>query len=136
MEDSRTYQSHIVNKLKSLFYTYTAMTPVPAHQSEEYATPVMPMSLAFTSSPGLVPKYLDDCEADRCSSATTPILVRESHEQITQHAARNMIASNLTLFISSPGMVGRFLDACEADRECDLLKWLIAIRILEYVAFI
>ena len=119
MEDGRTYQSHTVNRFKSSFYTFTAMTPVPAHQYEESATPVMSMSLAFTSSPGLVSKYLDDCEADRRSSATTPLLVRELHEQITQDTTRSMVASSSTSFISSPGMVGRFLDACEADRECD-----------------
>ena len=80
-EDGFPYQSHTRNKFMSSFYTFTAMTPITSYWSNEATTPAIDKSIAFTSSPGLVSKYLDDCEADRCTS-TTPILGREYIEQL------------------------------------------------------
>ena len=115
--DDIPYISHNDETFKSSFYTLTAMTPISSHLSDEYTKPVIPKSTSFTSSPGLVSKYLDNCEDDRCASATSA-LVRESQEQLTNS---NMMASGTTPFMSSPSMVNRFLDECEADRECDSL---------------
>ena len=117
-EDGIPYQSHTRNKFTSSFYTFTVMTPITSHLSDETATPAIDKSIAFTSSPGLVSKYLDDCEADRCTSAT-PILERECLEQLKPLSNCSKIVSGSTPFMSSPSMVDKFLDECEADRECN-----------------
>ena len=77
--DDIPYISHNDETFKSSFYTLTAMTPISSHLSDESPTSVIHKATSFTSSPGLMSKYLDNCEADRCASAT-PALVRESLE--------------------------------------------------------
>ena len=76
-EDGTPYRSHTKNKFTSSFYTLTAMSPISSPLTEECTTPVMQKPSSFTSSPGLVAKYLDNCEADRCALAT-PASVYES----------------------------------------------------------
>ena len=115
-EDGIPYQSHTRNKFTFPFYTFTAMTPITSHLSNESAAPATAKSIAFTSSPGLVSKYLDDCEADRCTSAT-PILVRECLEQFNTDYNFRKMAPGSSPFMSSPSEVNRFFDKCEADRE-------------------
>ena len=115
-KDGITYQSHTRNKFTSPYYAFAAMTPITSHLSDEAATPATEKSIAFTSSPGLVSKYLDDCEADRCTTAT-PILVRECIEQLNTDSNCRKIVPGSSSFMSSPSMVDRFFDECEADRE-------------------
>ena len=117
-DDGIPYQNPIGNRFTSSFYTFTTMTPITSHLSDESITPVIPKSISFTSSPGLVSKYLDDCESYRCTSAT-PILVRASLEQLIKETNSSMLSSGSTPFMSSPSTVDMFLDECEADRECD-----------------
>ena len=117
-EDSIPYQSHTSNRFKSTFYTFTAMTPITSPNSDESTTPAISKLCSFTSSPGLVSKYLDDCEVDRCATAK-PILLRESLDHITKDTNSSKMTSGSTPFISSPSMVEGFFDRCEAERECD-----------------
>ena len=121
------YLSHHQNSFKSSYYTLTAMTPMSAGTnslSDQSLTPAMVKYIPFTSSPGLVSKYLDDCEADRCTSATSlPLMQYEkvSTEEDVNGNMQMLCASTLdsTPFISSPSLVNKLFDECEAGRECD-----------------
>ena len=119
-DDDIPYQSHHQNRFKSSYYTLTAMTPTPVVTnvvSDQSVTPVMVNNIPFTSSPGLVSKYLDDCEVDRCTLST--------YEQgFTEEDFNGSMPwlyaspSESTSFISCPSLVNRLFDECEAGREC------------------
>ena len=117
-EDGTLYQSHTKNKFTSSFYQLTAMSPISSPLSDECTTPVMQKSSPFTSSPGLVSKYLDNCEADRCALAT-PTSVYESLGKYTNENNGKFMVSESSSFMSSPSAINRFLDECEIDRDCD-----------------
>ena len=110
------YQSHHQNRFQSSYYTLTAMTPIPVgtHSlSVQSFTPELVKYLPFTSSPDLVSKYLDDCEADRYTSS-----VMQHEEVFTEEDLHGNMTSESTDFISSPSQVNRLFDECEAGREC------------------
>ena len=113
-DDDIPYQSHHQNRFQSSYYTLTAMTPIPVGTHslyDESFSPAMVEYTPFTSSPGLVSKYLDDCEADRSS-------VMQHEEVFTEEDLPGNLTSESTAFISSPSQVNRLFDECEAGREC------------------
>ena len=113
-DDDIPYQSHHQNRFQSSYYTLTAMTPIPVGTHslyDESFSPAMVEYIPFTSSPGLVSKYLDDCEADRSS-------VMKHEEVFTEEDLHGNMTSESTSFISSPSQVNRLFDECEAGREC------------------
>lgn len=118
-------QSHHQNRFKSSYYTLAAMTPIPVGTHSLYDqsfSPAMVEYIPFTLSPGLVSKYLDDCEADRCASATSSAMQYEkvfTEENFNGNMTRlGVSTSESTPFISSPSLVNKLFDECEAGREC------------------
>ena len=94
-EDNIPYQSHTANRFKSSFYTFIALTPLTSSNIDESTTPVITKLSSYTSSTGLVSKYLDDCEPDRCAN-TTSVFVRESLEHLTRGPNKSIMASGST----------------------------------------
>ena len=121
-------QSHQQNMLKASYYTLTTMTPISGSTNpfqgssfspDQSMTPAMVKYRPFTSSPGLVDKYLNDNELVRCALASP--LARESIEKINKDINDNTTmkasTSAATPFLSSPRLVNRFFDDIEFERE-------------------
>ena len=138
------YHKHEQMKFKPSYYTLTAMTPNYMY-NDEASSPVMNEFSPFTSSPSLISKYLDNCEAERSANEAIPMTPITSYPGLISKYFANLEADQVigtksltthnihdttvgetrttqSPFISSPNTVGRLFDECEAQMDYDRVK--------------
>ena len=117
------YNDHQPNVFQSSNYTLTAMTPISGSSSVLADSSFT--STPFTSSPDLISRFLDayDCFSEEGSPYEMKTPKRNSlasfYYDINGNSASLLYSSQTSSFISSPSKVDRFLDKCEAERQCN-----------------